>query len=426
MATNTVIIGAQWGDEGKGKIIDVLAAEADVVVRYQGGGNAGHTVEVGAKRFVLHHIPCGILRPRKMCVIGNGVVVDPIALVQEIRDLESRGVWSEGRLWVSDRAHVVFPYHRALDESLEGSCGRERRIGTTKRGIGPSYGDKAMRCGLRVADLLEPDFAALYGERIAEKNRILKARGAEPFDAEDLIEKAKKAATFLRPFVADTVSMLNEAVAAGRTILFEGAQGTLLDIDFGTYPFVTSSNATVGGACTGTGLAPRHIGRVVGVVKAYTTRVGEGPFPTELVDETGQALGREGNEFGATTGRPRRCGWFDAVAARYSRMVNGLDWLAVTKLDVLDSFETVRICVAYQSGTERYETMPASSRILAECRPVYEDWPGWRASTRGVARYQDLPQRARDYVERLCELTGAPLGMLSVGPGRDNTLRIGV
>ena len=421
---NTALVGAQWGDEGKGKIVDVLSDEVDVVVRYQGGSNAGHTVLIGGEKYVLHMIPSGILRPGKACVIGNGVVIDPLSLMKEMKELMQRGIGVEGRLHISERAHVVFPYHKALDESHEARSRQGSKIGTTKRGIGPSYGDKAMRVGLRMGDLVGPDFPALIRERIEEKNRILTGVGAAPVDGDALLADYGEAARFLAPYVGDTVDLLNRAIGDGKAILFEGAQGTMLDLDFGTYPFVTSSSATVGGACTGTGVAPRHIDRVVGVVKAYTTRVGEGPFPTELKDDAGRILSKEGNEFGATTGRARRCGWFDAVVARYSATLNGLDFLAVTKLDVLDSFDTIRICAAYECDGRRYETVPASARTFEKCRPVYEEWKGWQTPTRGVTKFDDLPQKAKDYVLRLCELTGVPLGILSVGPSRDSTLRI--
>jgi adenylosuccinate synthase len=423
---NTVLVGCQWGDEGKGKIVDVLAEEADIVVRYQGGSNAGHTVEIGRDRFVLHVIPSGILRPDKICVIGNGVVVDPLALVKEMTELRGRGIGLDGRFFVSDRSHVVFPYHRIMDESHERSAEGGRKIGTTKRGIGPCYGDKAMRSGLRIGDLLEPEFEALLGSRAEEKNRVIAAMGGEPVDRAALAADHREAVRTLRPFVCDTVELLNRAVADRQRILFEGAQGTMLDIDFGTYPFVTSSNATAGGACTGTGVAPRHIDRVVGVVKAYTTRVGEGPFPTELRDDLGMRLRDNGREFGATTGRERRCGWFDAVVTRYSAAINGVHSLAVTKLDVLDAFDTLRIAVAYECDGRRWSTVPGSSRVLARCRPIYEEMPGWRTGTRNVRRLEDLPPAARQYVSRLCELTGAPLGILSVGASRDSTLRIGL
>jgi adenylosuccinate synthase len=325
---------------------------------------------------------------------------------------------------VSDRAHLLLPYHRLLDAGHEDRLAKGRKIGTTKRGIGPAYADKASRVGLRVGDMLDPAFPEMLAQRVEEKNRILAALGAEVLDAAAVVAEISRAAEKIKPHIADTVSELNAAVAAGRSILFEGAQGTMLDIDFGTYPFVTSSSATSGGACTGTGVAPRHIHRILGVAKAYTTRVGEGPFPTELVDDVGKLLGKEGNEFGATTGRPRRCGWFDAVVVRYAVMVNGIDRLAVTKLDVLDTLPAIRLCTAYECDGKLYETIPGNVRILERCRPVYEEMPGWKTSTRDVTRLEDLPPRARAYVDRLCALSGASLGMLSIGPSRASTLVI--
>ncbi len=424
--SNTVLIGAQWGDEGKGKIVDVLARDADVVVRYQGGSNAGHTIEIGRERYVLHLVPSGILYPGKRCVIGHGLVVDPLALVQEIRDLEARGVTVRGRLEIGDRAHIVGPWHRRTDAAREGRAAAGARIGTTQRGIGPAYADKAHRAGLRLGDLLESGWEENARERLNETNLQAAAAGAEPLDATQTLKDLRAAGEALKPYIGDTVASLAADWRAGRSILFEGAQGTMLDIDLGTYPFVTSSNSTAGGACTGTGLPPKAIDRVVGVVKAYTTRVGEGPFTTELDDAMGEHLRQRGREFGATTGRPRRCGWFDAVVARYAAQVNGVDAWAITKLDVLDEVETIRVCVAYTCEGRRHETVPASARILAACKPVYADYPGWRCATSDVKRFEDLPAAARAYVEELCRLTGVPLGILSVGPRRDSTFRLSV
>tara|TARA_B100000809_G_scaffold131876_1_gene129598 strand:- start:1898 stop:3178 length:1281 start_codon:yes stop_codon:yes gene_type:complete len=422
---NSVLIGAQWGDEGKGKIIDVLTEDVDIVVRYQGGGNAGHTVEVGDERYILHLVPSGILREDTHCVIGNGVVVDPLTLSEEIRELEKRGFSLCGRLHVSDRAHVVLPYHRELDAGRENTSDENSKIGTTKRGIGPTYGDKASRRGIRMGDLVDENtLDEMIIERVDENNRVLAAMGAQPVEAAEVVTSYREVARFLAPYISDTVSLLHDAHADGKSILFEGAQGTMLDIDFGTFPYVTSSNATSGGACTGTGIAPNAIDRVIGVVKAYTTRVGAGPFPTELFDEAGETLSREGKEFGATTGRPRRCGWFDAVVARYSAMVNGVDLWAITKLDVLDSFESIKICVAYDCDGKRLERMPANIRQFERCRPIYEEMEGWCTSTREAAGYDDLPAAARLYLERLCELSGGELGIVSVGPRRASTLRI--
>ncbi|NCC51451.1 MAG: adenylosuccinate synthase [Spartobacteria bacterium] len=421
---NTVLIGAQWGDEGKGKIIDVLTEDADWVVRFQGGNNAGHTVEIGPEKYVLHLIPSGILHDDKKCVIGNGVVVDIMALLEELKGIEDRGFNAVGRLFVSTRAHVVFPYHRALDAAAEGLRPDEEKIGTTKRGIGPAYGDKMARCGLRVCDLISPEFPELFRKQIAAKNVLLQSMNAQPLDADSLVSEYAEAIEKLKPYIADTTVLLHKAIKNGENILFEGAQGTMLDIDHGTYPFVTSSNASSGGATVGCGVPPHEIDHVVGVIKAYTTRVGEGPFPTELLDETGEELRRQGHEFGATTGRPRRCGWFDAVVARYAVMISGIDSWAVTKLDVMDAFDTIKVCVAYEYNGERLVDMPADIRILAACTPVYEDWPGWKTSTREVTCFDDLPEAAQNYLNRLEALTEVPIGILSVGPARSSTMRI--
>ncbi len=423
---NTILVGAQWGDEGKGKIIDVLTSEVDVVARYQGGNNAGHTVIIDDAKYVLHLLPSGMLHEGKQCVIGNGVVIDPTALAAEIDELREKGIEIGDRLLISDRAHIVFPYHGALDASREAALHKDKKIGTTKRGIGPAYGDKMSRVGLRIGDLRDPAFPQMLTERMNEVNRVLEAMGAAPLDTAKLITGICEAARVIKPFIGDSITFLGEAVRDGKSILFEGAQGTMLDIDFGTYPFVTSSNSTAGGACTGTGVPPNKIDRVLGVIKTYTTRVGEGPFPTELTDEVGELLAREGNEFGATTGRPRRCGWFDAVVARYSAMINGFDVWAMTKLDVLDKLETIKICVAYECDGERYETVPGNVRILARCTPVYEEMPGWQSRTGDITDYADLPQAAKNYVERLVELTGVKLGILSVGAPRKSTLRVGM
>ena len=423
---NTVLIGAQWGDEGKGKIIDVLTAQADMVVRFQGGSNAGHTVIVAGKKFVLHLVPSGILHPGKTCVIGNGVVVDPLALLEEIRMLEKDGIVVQGRLTVSDRAHMVLRYHNALDKADEAARSADKRIGTTGRGIGPAYRDKICRCGLRMGDLLDRDFPARLAANVAAANKALAVLGAPALAVAELQQIYATAACELAPYIADTVEIVNAADRAGHSILLEGAQGMMLDVDFGTYPFVTSSSPTSGGACTGTGLSPRRIDRVVGVIKCYTTRVGEGPFPTELTDAAGEDLRQRGGEFGATTGRPRRCGWFDAVVGRYAQMVNGVDLWAFTKLDVLDTHATIRICVAYELDGKRITTMPASLAAFQRCKPVYEEMPGWMQTTSAITRYEDLPVQARAYVERLVALVGAKLGVLSVGPGRETTLRMGL
>lgn len=421
---NTVLIGAQWGDEGKGKVIDVLTDRVDWVVRYQGGNNAGHTVEIGGVRYVLHLIPSGIFRDRTKCVIGNGLVVDPAGLLDEIREVREAGFSVEGRLFLCDRAHLVLPYHRALDAGRERTLSDGERIGTTQRGIGPAYVDKAMRTGLRAGAMCRPDFADMVRARVEDANVRLAHAGQPALDVAVIVDGAVDAARQLAPLVADTIDLLHGAMNRGESILFEGAQGTMLDVDFGTYPYVTSSNSTAGGACTGSGVPPNRIDRVIGVLKAYTTRVGEGPFPTELFDADGETLRATGREFGATTGRPRRCGWFDAVVARHSARISGIDEWALTKLDVLDGFETIRLCTAYEAGGRRYETVPADVDTLAACRPVYEEWPGWKSPLRNVASPAELPEAARTYIARIEALTGVPAGILSLGPGRENTLQI--
>ena len=421
---NTVLIGAQWGDEGKGKIIDVLTQDADWIVRYQGGNNAGHTVEIGSEKFVLHLIPSGILRAGKRCVIGHGVVIDPVALVEEAREVEGRGIDLTSRFFVSDRAHVVFPYHGRLDCCREQAKADDKKIGTTKRGIGPTYGDKAARIGLRVADLVDSEFPRQIADRLLEKNALLEALGASPVDVDELVRTYQEAAAYLGRFVVDTIPLVNEGIARGESVLFEGAQGTMLDIDYGTYPFVTSSNATAGGACTGSGVPPHRIDKVLGVAKAYTTRVGEGPFPTELLNEQGEALRAAGHEFGATTGRPRRCGWFDAMIARYSVMVNGVNSWALTKLDVLDDMDVIRIGIGYELDGRPVAQMPANVRMFERCVPIYEEVPGWQASTKEATSFEELPQRAQDYVRRLEIITGVPVEILSVGPRRASTMKV--
>ncbi len=419
--SNTILVGAQWGDEGKGKIIDVLTGDADVVVRTQGGNNAGHTVNIKGQKYVLHLVPSGILRKNKTCVIGNGVVVDPVSLVEEIQGLRKLGVKIDRNLFLSETAHLVLPYHRELDAQRETLKGKNK-IGTTKRGIGPAYGDKAARTGLRVIDLINPERFRIQLEfKIKENNEILKALGAQPLSFEKVHDDYRAAGDYLGPFVTNTVVLLHEANRRGDNILFEGAQGTFLDIDHGTYPFVTSSNTTAGGACTGSGIPPHRMDRVVGVMKAYTTRVGEGPLPTEN-SEIADMLHAMGREFGATTGRPRRCGWFDAIATRHATMVNGIDELAVTNVDGLDSVETIRVCIGYRDGAKRYDFVPNDIEVLSRCQPIYAEFAGWRSPTHQVRKWKDLPTKARAYLKALAELTGAKLAIASVGPGREQTI----
>jgi adenylosuccinate synthase len=418
---NTILIGAQWGDEGKGKIIDVLTADADIVVRSQGGNNAGHTVIHRGTKYILHLIPSGILRRGKRCVIGNGVVIDPIALVAEIEGLRKLGVRIGKNLLISDCAHLVLPYHRLLDEQRELRKGHTK-IGTTKRGIGPAYGDKAARTGLRMSDLMQPVlFSKKLQAKVRENNSILQAFGAESINYREVNEAYLAAGRKLRPFVTNTVVYLHRALQNEKEILFEGAQGTFLDIDHGTYPFVTSSNTTAGGACTGSGVPPHKMERVVGVMKAYTTRVGEGALPTE---DAGLAhkLHEMGREFGATTGRARRCGWFDAVATHYATMINGIDELAVTNLDGLDGVDPIRICVAYRLNGKRLDVPPSDAAQLENCEPIYREFPGWSKPTQGAKKFSQLPAAARSYVRAIAELTGAPLRIVSVGPTRNETI----
>jgi adenylosuccinate synthase len=418
---NTILIGAQWGDEGKGKIIDVLTAKADIVVRSQGGNNAGHTVIHRDAKYILHLIPSGILRRGKTCVIGNGVVVDPIALVAEIEGLRKLGITIGKNLFISDCAHLVLPYHRLLDEQRELSQGRAK-IGTTKRGIGPAYGDKAARTGLRMSDLVQPIvFSKKLQAKVIENNRILQALGAKPISFREVNESYLAAGEKLRPFIENTVVYLHRALERGKEILFEGAQGTFLDIDHGTYPYVTSSNTTAGGACTGTGVPPHRMDRVVGVMKAYTTRVGEGALPTEDRQFTGR-LHKLGREFGATTGRKRRCGWFDVVATRYATMINGIDELAITNLDGLDHVDPIRVCVAYRLNGKRLSVPPSDATQLANCKPVYQQLRGWTKSTRSARKLSQLPSAAQEYVKYISNLTGGKLSMVSVGPERGETI----
>src|SRR5437762_9405677 len=420
---NTILVGAQWGDEGKGKIIDVLTEAADVVVRTQGGNNAGHTVFIGKQKYVLHLVPSGILRKHKLCVVGNGVVIDPVSLVAEIDGLRQFGVECEGNLFISETAHLVFPYHRELDAQREILKGKNK-IGTTKRGIGPAYGDKAARAGARMIDLINPPrFEEVLRNKIKENNEILKAFGAKPLSFKKVHAAYRAAGDRLKPFVVNTVVLLHEAVRQQKDLLFEGAQGTFLDIDHGTYPFVTSSNTTAGGACTGSGVPPHRMDRVVGVMKAYTTRVGEGPLPTEDA-VFAERLHEMGREFGATTGRARRCGWFDAVATHYATMINGIDELAITNLDGLYEVNPISICIGYRLNGKRLDVPPCDSAQWNNCEPIYAELRGWNKSTHSARKLSDLPKRARDYLKRISALTGAKLTIVSVGPTRAETIML--
>ena len=418
---NLIVVGAQWGDEGKGKIVDLLAEHFDIVVRYQGGHNAGHTVIHADKKFVLHLIPSGILHPDKVCVIGNGVVVDLIALKQEIEQLAAAGVRCQDRLLISDRCHLIFDYHRAVEQADELRRG-VRRIGTTSRGIGPAYEDRSGRRGLRICDLMTPGvFRPGLTENFREKELLLPHEAQRP-SLEETYEKIIMLAAEMCPYFADTAAYLNRALDKGKKVLFEGAQGTLLDVDHGTYPFVTASSATAGGACTGTGVGPTRMNGVIGIAKAYTTRVGEGPFPTEEPDAMGALIRDRGQEYGASTGRPRRCGWFDAVVVRYSGMINHLDSLAITKLDVLDSLEEIKICTGYRCKGQLLESFPAEIRVLEQCTPEYLTVRGWNQRTAGISRYEELPALAREYLERLADLAQTEISLVSTGPDRAQTI----
>ncbi len=420
---NVILVGAQWGDEGKGKIIDLLARQSDLIVRYQGGNNAGHTVRFGSEKVVLHLIPSGILHPGKICVIGNGVVIDLGAFFEEIRMLSRKNVSVKGRLFVSDRAHIIFPYHRVIDELREERKGSEK-IGTTKKGIGPCYADKANRIGIRIADLMNP---RIFRERLKraldEKNAVFKnIFKYAPFSFETIHKAYSRYRTQIAPFVRNTSVLLDRAVKQKKRILFEGAQGTLLDVDHGTYPFVTSSSASAGGAIIGTGVSPARITEVIGVVKAYTTRVGEGPFPTEFPDSLMRHIRERGEEYGATTGRPRRCGWFDAVVGRHSVLVNGLSKIVVMKLDVLDGLPKIKICVGYRFRGRRLDFFPADMEVLEHAKPIYEERPGWMTSTSEVRKWRGLPLNAQKYLKRLQFLLGVPISIVSVGSERSQTI----
>ncbi len=421
--SNLVVIGSQWGDEGKGKIVDILSRDADLVVRFQGGSNAGHTVVTRKGTYIFHLIPSGILSRGKLCILGSGVVIDPGALIGELDHLQNQGIKIGRNFIVSQRAHVIMPYHKAIDKAAEKAKGA-RRIGTTGKGIGPAYVDKMARIGIRMGDLLNPEtFQRKVEDNLVEINSFLrhvyKARG---FNAGRIVEEYEKYADRLRPHVADDSLLIHKSMENGRHVLFEGAQGTHLDVDFGTYPFVTSSSSCAGGACIGTGIGPTKIDAVLGVTKAYSTRVGSGPFPTELSDAVGEGLQSRGQEFGATTGRARRCGWLDAVVLRYAVRVNGCTSLAVTKLDVLDGSRQLKIAVGYRHQGKLYRDMPADLQVLSECEPVYETLPAWTGSTTGATSYKDLPREAKRYLGRIQELTSCPIDIVSTGSHREHTI----
>jgi adenylosuccinate synthase len=423
MGKNVVVIGTQWGDEGKGKVVDLLTDRAQVVVRFQGGHNAGHTLVIDGVKTVLHLIPSGILRENVMNLIGNGVVLSPTALFKELQELEERGVPARDRLRISDACPLILPYHVALDLAREKARGA-KAIGTTGRGIGPAYEDKVARRGLRLGDLFHRErFAAKLGEVLDYHNFNLQHYfKADPVDFQQVLDESLALAEDLRPMVADVTELLHQAYARGDSIMFEGAQGALLDIDHGTYPFVTSSNTTAGGAATGTGMGPKYLDYVLGITKAYTTRVGSGPFPTELFDDMGEHLARRGHEFGSTTGRARRCGWFDAVALRRSIQINSVSGLCITKLDVLDGLDTLRLCVGYRCDGQERLTPPAGAEAFEACEPIYEEMPGWKESTVGVKRVEDLPANARAYLKRIEERVGVPVDIVSTGPDRNETI----
>jgi len=421
---NVVVVGAQWGDEGKGKIVDIFTEYADDVVRFQGGNNAGHTLVVGDEKIILHLIPSGILHPGKRCVIGNGVVLDPEVFLQEIAALKATGrIVDDQDLLLSESLHIIMPYHKNIDIAREKKSGA-RKIGTTGRGIGPCYEDKIGRRGIRLMDLLDRDgFARKLRETLEEKNFILESfLGEPPLDFDEIYRTYCGYADVLRKYSADTSLILRNDIRSGKRILFEGAQGTMLDIDYGTYPFVTSSSTCAGGASTGSGVGPREMHEIIGISKAYITRVGSGPFPTELDDEVGEKLRTAGGEFGSTTGRPRRCGWFDALVARYAVGINGMTGIALTKLDVLSGFETIKICTGYRYGDELLTELPSSMEVFSACRPVYEEIPGWKSDISAIRKFEDLPAAARNYIRRLEDLAGCPVMLVSVGARRDETI----
>ena len=418
-----VVVGTQWGDEGKGKIVDLLSERADVVVRYQGGHNAGHTVVIGENVVVVHLLPTGILHPGKLCIIGNGVVVDPAALIEEVGSLRSRGIDTSQRIFISEAAHLIMPYHKAIEKESEKIKGT-RKIGTTGRGIGPTYADKMARVGIRVVDLLDPVlFREKLSANLVEMNYFLEQLyRVKGFDVGKVYDEYMSYAEKIRGYITNTPLLINQLLDQGKKVLFEGAQGTHLDVDHGTYPYVTSSNASAGGACTGSGVGPTRIRAVLGVAKAYTTRVGSGPFPTELKGALGESLRSRGKEFGATTGRPRRCGWFDAVSVRSAVRINGLTGLAITKLDILDGLDELKICTGYRHAGKVYHEMPAQARIAEECEPIYETLKGWAGPTTGVTQYEKLSPGSREYLKRLSELTGCPIHLVSTSSRRGETI----
>ena len=421
---NVVVVGAQWGDEGKGKVVDIYTEHADDVVRYQGGNNAGHTLVVGDEKVILHLIPSGILHQGKRCIIGNGVVLDPEVFIREITNLKANGkLQDDSMLRLSESLHIIMPYHKRIDIARESKSG-DKKIGTTGRGIGPAYEDKIGRRGIRLIDLMDRDiFARKLQEVLEEKNFILeKFLGDQPFTFDEIYGQYCGFADVLRKYVDETALLLHREVKAGKSILFEGAQGTLLDVDHGTYPYVTSSSTCAGGACTGTGVSPRDIDEIVGISKAYVTRVGSGPFPTELLDDTGEKLRQAGHEFGSTTGRPRRCGWFDAVVLKYAVRMNGLTGVAITKLDVLDDFDVIKVCTGYSYNGQRIDEIPSSLDVFAQCEPIYEELPGWKSVVTGARSFDELPVNAQKYIRRLEELIGCPVVLVSVGPRRDETI----
>ena len=420
---NVVVVGTQWGDEGKGKVVDLLTEKSDLIIRFQGGNNAGHTLVVGDRKVILHLIPSGILHEEKLCVIGNGVVIDPEILLDEIDALREKGYTvTTGTLAISDRAHVIMPYHKAIDHARETT----QQIGTTGRGIGPAYEDKARRCGIRMIDLVNPDqlgrkLDALFDERQEYLTKVLKVKG---MDKGEIFSRFSAMGERLKPFVADTAVLIDQACRQGRKLLFEGAQGANLDMDFGTYPYVTSSNTVAGQACVGSGIGPTRIGAVLGICKAYTTRVGGGPFPTELADETGERLRAFGGEYGATTGRPRRCGWLDVVALKHSVRLSDISYLAITKLDVLTGFETIKVATAYRSGNTVIENMPADLEMYPDLQMVYEELPGWEENISGLRSYGELPRNCRDYIAYMEEKIGVKAAIISVGPKREETIQV--